>query len=49
MAMMWASKMSGIDVLTNPFVPSVDFMKLPEADEKILADIRKIVSEYSKD
>ena len=48
-ALMWASKMAGIDVLTNPFVPSVDFMKLPETDEKILADIRKIVSEYSKD
>ena len=48
-AMMWAAKIAGIDVLNNPFVPSIDFMKLPEADEKILADIRKIVSEYSKD
>ena len=48
MAMMWAAKIAGIDVLNNPFVPSIDFLQVPDADETILSDIREIVSEFSK-
>lgn len=46
-ALMWAGKIAGIDIEANPFVPSVDFIKMAPADPAVLAEIRKIAAELT--
>ena len=44
-ALSWARKLAGIDVISNAFVPVVDFMPCEEADPEILECMKKIVAE----
>ena len=48
-ALMWAAKTAGIDVLNNGFVPAADFVPgLPAPEEDILKAIRGVVNEIQK-
>ena len=42
-AMMWAAKIAGIDVSSNGFIPKADFVPGLQADEEVLAAVKKVV------
>lgn len=44
-ALLWAREIMGIKAQENSFVPTVDFMACEQADEKIIALIKRYVAE----
>ena len=47
-ALMWAAKIAGIDVLQNDFIPSADFVPGLQTDEEVLKAVRTVVYEVSQ-